>query len=245
MTSRKVMVGPAKGRQTEKTMQKIADAMIPRTTTDIVFDQLYDEIASLRLLPGSRISEAEIAAKMGVSRQPVRDAFNRLGNLGLLLIRPQRATEVRGFSMPAIQNARFVRLAVELEVITRAATSWTADHTTALSHQIERQQAAIASGETSRFHELDYDFHKLICEFSGYPLAFETIQDCKRAVDRLCVLSLRDAAEVTAVLQDHEAILKALSEGSVQEARAATERHLARLDATIVEIHEKHAAYFE
>ncbi|KKK71856.1 hypothetical protein LCGC14_2909720, partial [marine sediment metagenome] len=66
-----------------------------RTGVDVVANHLYEEITSLRLLPGAKISEAEIAARFGVSRQPVRDAFSRLENLDLLLIRPQKATEVK------------------------------------------------------------------------------------------------------------------------------------------------------
>ena len=60
-----------------------------RTSVDVVFEHLHDAIATLELLPGDKISEAEIAAQFGVSRQPVRDAFSRLENLDLLLIRPQ------------------------------------------------------------------------------------------------------------------------------------------------------------
>ena len=52
-----------------------------RTAVDEIFDHLRAEIDALRLRPGDRISEAEIAARFGVSRQPVRDAFTRLANL--------------------------------------------------------------------------------------------------------------------------------------------------------------------
>ena len=69
-----------------------------KTSSDHVFDALFDRIVSLDLLPGSKISEAEIAKSFGVSRQPVREAFMRLADLNLLLIRPQRATVVRPFS---------------------------------------------------------------------------------------------------------------------------------------------------
>ena len=91
------------------------------TTLDDIFNYLYDEITNLRLAPGDKISEAEIAAKFAVSRQPVRDAFRRLENLDLLLIRPQRATEVKRFSTREIEKSRFVRQAVEKEVLFRAA----------------------------------------------------------------------------------------------------------------------------
>ena len=77
-----------------------------RTSVDDVFDALHEQISTLELKPGDRISEAEIAAQFGVSRQPVRDAFSRLANLDLLLIRPQRSTEVRRFSMRQIEKAK-------------------------------------------------------------------------------------------------------------------------------------------
>ena len=80
-------------------MQEIAEKFERRTATDIVFSELYEDITSLNILPGTKLSESDIAKRFGISRQPVRDAFNRLEHLDLLLIRPQRATEVRGFSM--------------------------------------------------------------------------------------------------------------------------------------------------
>ncbi|MEM7720262.1 MAG: GntR family transcriptional regulator [Pseudomonadota bacterium] len=226
-------------------MQKSIHPLVTRTTTDIVFDHLYDEILSLRLLPGARISEAEIASQMGVSRQPVRDAFNRLANLDLVLIRPQRATVVRGFSLDAIETARFVRLAIELEVVSRSCANWGEAQIALLEEQLTLQHEALKSGETGRFHELDYAFHKLICDHSGYPLAFEAIENSKRSVDRLCVLSLRKTHEVAAIIEDHEDIATALAKRSQEDVRTAVHKHLSRLDETVREIHDTHASYFE
>ena len=226
-------------------MQNVASKITTRTTTDVVFEKLYADISNLTLLPGTRISEADIASQMGVSRQPVRDAFNRLGNLGLLLIRPQRATEVRAFSMDEIRNARFIRLSIELELVSQACQVWTPELTAELEACIVKQQTALEAQDTKEFHALDYDFHKVICDSTGNALAFETIQKCKRSVDRLCVLSLRKAYEISAILDDHRDIAKALDDRSETDARATTRRHLARLDATIAEIYEAHSEYFE
>ncbi|KUF12310.1 GntR family transcriptional regulator [Pseudoponticoccus marisrubri] len=217
----------------------------PRTTTDIVFDTLYHEILTLKLLPRTRISEAEVAKRLDVSRQPVRDAFNRLSNLGLLLVRPQRATEIRGFSMSEIDNARFVRMAVELEVVERACAIWDAAQARTLSEMIAQQEDAAADKETERFHALDYAFHRHICDSIGRPLAFETIERCKRGVDRLCMLSLEKAHEAGAILRDHRQIAEALEQRDVAAARAALKTHLTRLDETIAEIHATHGTYFE
>lgn len=226
-------------------MPNTADPATRRTTADIVFDTLRDEIVNLDLLPGTKISEQDVARRLGVSRQPVRDAFIRLGNLDLLRIRPQRATVVRGFSMTTIRTARFVRQAVELEVVEHACAIWDSARAAVLEDNILQQSAAVDANETERFHALDYTFHALICELGGFPLAFETIKQCKRKVDRLCVLSLDKAHEMTAVLSDHQGIAEALKTGSVDQARAIVRRHLNRLDATIAEIHRTHEDYFE
>lgn len=226
-------------------MQRRDDSGSAGTTTDMVFDHLHEQILTLELLPGTRISEAEVANRLGVSRQPVRDAFNRLGNLGLLLIRPQRATEVRGFSMGEIANSRFIRLAIELEVVTRACAAWDAAAEEALERNLGQQGEAVAAGQIDRFHALDYDFHRMICEVSGHALAFETIERCKRAIDRLCVLSLNRAEEKSAVVADHARLVQALRAGNAEEARAVLRVHLSRLDATITEIHRVHSEYFE
>ena len=152
---------------------------------------------------------------------------------------------MRGFSIEQIENARFIRLAVELEVVGRACSVWSDSCARALDAVIAEQEAAITANQTDQFHALDYDFHKLICDLGGFPLAFETIEQCKKKIDRLCMLSLGKAAEGTAILDDHKRIAQALRSRSPDEARAATRRHLGRLDDTIAEIHETHSEYFE
>ncbi len=226
-------------------MHQLAEAIERRTTTDVVFDQLYDEILSLKLLPGTKLSEADVARRFGVSRQPVRDAFSRLGNLDLLMIRPQKATEVRGFSMERINHARFVRLAVELEVIRRACAVWGDKQAGMLQGILDEQSDVIANGEPEKFHALDYYFHKLICELGGYPLAFETIEECKQKIDRLCLLSLGRASEAETLFKDHQRIADALKRGDSADATDAVRVHLARLDETVADIHREHLEYFE
>lgn len=215
-----------------------------RTTIDVVYEALFEEIASLKLLPGAKLSEADIARRFGVSRQPVRDAFNRLENKGLLLIRPQRATVVRGFSLKQIAHARFVRVAVELEVLRAACRIWDQPRADQLRDNLDAQASVVSQRDAAAFHGLDYRFHKMICELSGHPLAFGTIEDCKRSIDRLCVLSLDRRDEAGILVQDHEDIASALERRDADGATEAARRHFARLDATISDIHRKHSEFF-
>ena len=226
-------------------MLESADILERHTTTDRVFERLHEEIVTLELLPGTKLSEAEVARRFGVSRQPVRDAFNRLSNLELLLIRPQKATKVRGFSIERIAHARFVRLAVELEVIRRACAVWDDRSARVLERNLDRQQRAIDAGRPEEFHALDYEFHELLCDLGGCPLMVETIKGCKQKVDRLCTLSFGREGEAATLLEDHRKLAGALSEGSAEAATAIAREHLDRLDDTIAEIQRTHSEYFE
>jgi DNA-binding GntR family transcriptional regulator len=216
-----------------------------RTTTDVVFNELWEQISSLQLLPGTRISEVEVAKKFGISRQPVRDAFNRLHNLDLLLIRPQKATVVRGFSLERIEQARFVRLSVELEVVKRACKVWNKTAASALQQNLKQQQKSVTAGTTEVFHKLDFEFHSLICEHSDCAYATETLAESRQKTDRLCILSFGKEDEAATLLDDHQQLAAALEAGSVERAQEVVRLHLSRLDATIAAVHDSHAEYFE
>lgn len=216
-----------------------------RTSVDLIVEDLYDKITSLDLRPGDKISEAEIAAQFGVSRQPVRDAFSRLANQDLLLIRPQRATEVKRFSYREIEKSRFVRAAVEAEVLRRAARQCDNEGVNLLDESLARQRKATAERDLAKFGALDYDFHETLCRIAGVEFAFEVISAEKAKVDRLCVLGLAKEERMPQLLQDHEAIAKAVTGGDEEGAAAAGMLHLSRLDSTIASIKATNANYFE
>ncbi|MXU65111.1 GntR family transcriptional regulator [Oceanomicrobium pacificus] len=216
-----------------------------RTSADIVYDHLYEEIVSLSLLPGDKISEAEVAKRFGVSRQPVRDAFNRLGLQNLLLIRPQKATEVRQFSREGIENARFIRTAVEVEVLRKGARNWTGRHDDRIDENLDAQREAVAVGDVDRFHGLDYRFHELLCEASGAAFAFRTIAANKTQIDRLCILSLTSKESMEELIVDHEDLVAALRGGDVLRTEEVIRRHLMRLDPTVEKIYNTRREYFE
>ena len=215
-----------------------------RTSVEMVFDHLYQEIVSMRLLPGTKISEAEIATMFDISRQPVRDAFSRLENLDLLLIRPQKATEVRGFSNTAITTARFVRLSVESEVLRRAARTCNQAGKAELQEHLDQQQKAVDSNDTDAFRNLDYDFHKELCAIGGVDYAFDVIAKEKAKVDRLCVLGLSRDDRLGQLLDDHTEIAEMISSNNEDGAVTAGVKHLSRLDATIKTIRDENSDFF-
>lgn len=216
-----------------------------RTSVDEIYDFLYEEIRTLQLRPGDKISEAEIAARFGVSRQPVRDAFSRLENIDLLLIRPQRATEVKRFSQQKIEKSRFVRSAVEAEVLRRASLHCDKDESAQLDACLIKQREARDEDNYQLFTQLDYEFHRLLCHIAKVDYAFDIISAEKAKVDRLCMLSLSQEQRMPTLVKDHEAITEAVKAGEAETAVNAGMLHLSRLDKTIQTIIETRADYFD
>jgi len=226
-------------------MQDVVNPIERRTSTDQVFDQLYQEIASLQMLPGTKLSEAEVAKRFSVSRQPVREAFGRLANMELLLVRPQKATQVRGFSLERIAHTRFVRLAVELEVLHQACKVWDSAKSKTLQLTLDEQHEVLKKGQPAKFHALDNKFHQQICELSDCHSAAEVITDSRLKIDRLCALSLTHDKEAATLIEDHMKLADALKNKSIKDATTVARQHLGRLDSTIEEIHATHSEYFE
>lgn len=215
-----------------------------RTATDEIFEGIYADIMSLRLKPGTKISEAEVAKQYDVSRHPIRDAFTRLNNLGLILIRPQRATMVRKISLQEVANARFLRMAIEIEVARTACTKHNDEHLALLDANMAKQARTVETGDFQEFQLLDVEFHRLLCIAADCEFAFQSISQTKTQVDRLCTISLSHPKDFSQAFDDHTQILKTLKNKDVEGISALTRDHMSRLDMTIVESKILHQDYF-
>jgi DNA-binding GntR family transcriptional regulator len=215
------------------------------TTTEEVFRQLKADIISLRLAPGAKLSEVEVAKACNVSRQPVREAFMRLGDLNLLEIRPQRATRVRKISHQALRNTRFVRLAVEVEVVRVACEVASAESLAAIAANLELQRQAVEAADATLLKAHDYEFHRLICESADRLPAFKVISENKTHTERACTLELNDAVGMQEVLDGHTGIYDAICAGDAETAVARTRVHLAHLDGTLLSASKNNPDFFE
>lgn len=215
------------------------------TTTEEVFRQLKADIIALRLKPGAKISEVEVAKTCNVSRQPVREAFMRLGELELLEIRPQRATRVRKISHQKLRDTRFIRAAVEVEVVRVACQSATPDSLAAIRANLDLQQQAVAKSDPIELKTLDYDFHRLICVAADRLPAFKVISENKTHTERACTLELNDDVGMQEVLEGHTGIYDAIRDGDEATAVARTRVHLAHLDGTLVSASQNNPDFFE
>lgn len=216
-----------------------------QTIADEVFHFLLNEIISLKIEPGTQLSEAEVAKSFGVSRQPVREAFMRLGDLDLLLIRPQKATLVKKISLHDIAHTRFIRSAVEVEVVRVASMIASDDAIDRLRQSLNEQRQARDDRDPSQLQVLDYDFHRLICLAANQPYAFKVVSEYKAHTDRVCRLEMADDDGMAETIAGHTHIVEAIAAKEPATAAQMTRHHLAHLDSTLEKAQQKFPDFFE
>jgi DNA-binding GntR family transcriptional regulator len=203
-------------------------------------DALRIAILTGQLAPGTRLSEQEIADVIGLSRQPVREAFLRLAGEGLLDIRPQRGTFVSKITVAEVHAARFVREAVEADLIRLACAKPDAVAITGL-RDILAQQAAATS--PAAFMALDETFHRAIAQIAGHARAWDHLQKLKSQMDRVRFLQLQDFPIPTLIAQ-HKAMVDAIEVGDADRAEAEIRKHLRLIEADLPQIEAAHPDYF-
>ncbi|MEF2071588.1 GntR family transcriptional regulator [Consotaella aegiceratis] len=221
-----------------------AFSAIPRGTIgDAVFEELRQAILELRLQPGTKISEADVAKRLGVSRQPVREAFGRLARAGYLRIQPQRATEVVKISMREVHNARFVREALEVATVRRACEVADDALFDRLAENLREQEDAREKDDRERFHSLDDVFHQTIADGSNCGFVWRLIDEQKAQMDRVRFLSLSFGQ--LAAYDDHVAIFEALRRRDADAAEVALRLHLARILKILERLGSQFEKYFD
>jgi DNA-binding GntR family transcriptional regulator len=189
-----------------------------------VFRTLRASIVTLRLTPATALSEQEIAGRLKVSRQPVREAFIKLSEIGLLRVLPQRGTFVVKISAKAVTDARFVREAVECAIARRACAGIGKAAMGELRAILSDQRKAARDPEA--FFVLDEAFHRGLANAAECAYAWKVIEEAKAQMDRVRFLSLPDATPVNHLITQHQAILDAIAAGRPAAAEQAMQDHL-------------------
>ena len=213
------------------------------SVTDQVFQSLYKAIVTLELKPGSKVSEADIAKSLGVSRQPVRDAFYRLSKIGFLTIRPQRATTISFISVGSIHDAVFIRTALEVACMRAAIENVSDADIERLDAMLTHQRDAVEADQRLAFHESDNEFHRTICEIAGHPSTWDLIRDQKVHLERIRYLSLAQSAGIA--YQQHLEILDCMRSRDADRAEERLRAHLSTVLTFLEQVRESHAEYFE
>lgn len=227
--------------------EALAQNEIYGRTTSIashVFNVLRNAIVTLKLLPGDSLSEAETAKQLGVSRQPVREAFIQLSKIGMLNILPQKGSFVVKISERDVENARFIREAIESAIVERACTRANPEQIEKIDSIISDQEHAVNTIAQERFLELDDAFHRTIACSADCLYGWHIVENLKAQMDRVRFLSLAEATPISKIVHQHRQIANAIKKGDEHAARIAMREHLSELLISMPKLAEHHRDLF-
>jgi DNA-binding GntR family transcriptional regulator len=225
-------------------MDLALDNAAPASTAQRIESELRRAIVAMELLPGARLSEEAIAARHGVSRQPVREALISLAKTRLVEVRPQRGTMVAKISVAKMIEARFVREAIETAVVRRACESFAANVRVRIDDLLDLQQKVAERNDHIAFQRYDELFHVALTDGAGCPLAWQAIADIKAHMDRVCQLTLPGTAAMLPLVEQHRAIVAAIDARDSDSAAAAMHHHLTEILRAITRLEAEHAELF-
>ncbi len=176
---------------------------------DRIARELRRQIIDGERTPGSRLVEREIAAEMGVSRVPVRDALKKITAEGLAVARPHSWAIVREFTERDIDELIEVRYALETLAFRLAAETADKEGLRSLEEQLDRQRQAAHHGDVIEARHAAADFHSAVTRLANNRLLDELFQVTDSRMRWL--LSQHDDLE--AMLAEHERLYEAVASG--------------------------------
>lgn len=200
--------------------------------SDRVRHHVYDQIMTGALPPGSMIQIASLAAELGVSRTPAREALLSLQESNLIQVIPNQGFLVRAISLSDVSDIYMMRRLLEGTTAERAATRLSDEGRAQLVGRHESTRVAAAGNRyDTRFDELCYDFHRQISLASESPRLVRAVDMVFDDAGRLQSIGA-NPPNPHVIVKEHQEILDALAAGDPARARGCMEEHIDTLRST-------------
>lgn len=194
----------------------------PTPLRQAVYDALAEMIASGSLKPGQHLVESELAEHLGVSRQPIREALQRLQADGWVELRPAYGAYVHTPTPEEVGQLLGVRSVLEAYSAHGAAENRSEDHVARLWELQEAGVAALAADDERTLVDANTAFHQYIVDISGNRVLVELISQVQRRVRWYYTPMARPRGKEA--WNEHAGLVRAIAEGDAREAE-----HLMRL----------------
>jgi DNA-binding GntR family transcriptional regulator len=211
---------------------------------DFVYTSLRKSIINLNLLPGTAISEKEIALRYEVSRTPVREAFIHLSKEGLVKAIPQRETLVSLIDFDRVDQELFLRESLEMAVLDIFIRRCRPDRIRELEGVVENQTAAFKENDFIKFINFDDCFHQVFFTGAGHELGWKVLENMCGHYHRVRLLTIWLNGIAENIVSQHIEILSAIKRKDIRTAHSKLKRHLHKLHTEEKLLKEKFPEYF-
>ena len=179
---------------------------------DVVFQTLREAILKGDLRPGERLMELQLAAKLGVSRTPIREAIRMLEQEGLAVTIPRKGAEVARMTEKNMEDVLQIREALDDLAVQVACDKMTEEQLKNLTLAMKNFENAIQTENLSKIVAYDVEFHDIIYESTDNPKLVTLLNNLREQIYRYRVEYLKEKENYPTLVQEHRAIVDALSQ---------------------------------
>jgi len=198
----------------------------PRRASDRAYETLRQEILHWRLAPGAVLGEVEQAARLGISRTPLREALSRLMADGLVEAQSGRGLVVASVSSEAVHELFELREALETSAAALAAQRRDPSVFAELAEDFDGASALVERGELEAYYELAARFDDAIDASLGNSYLVSALRGVRTHLRRIRRLAQDDPERLVRAASEHRTIAEAIRDGDADLARHATHVHL-------------------
>lgn len=197
-----------------------------KTVSMLALEALRDRILHGDYPEGTPLRQDAIAAELGVSRIPVREALRQLEAEGLVTVSPHVGAIVSSLSLDEIRELFELRAVIEADLLRRAFPHLTQTEIDRAAGVLERYETALARGDVQAWGELNWEFHSTLYLPERHPLSINIVQQLHNHSDRYQRMQLKLTRGETRANREHRAILEAVREGAQQHAISLLSSHI-------------------
>lgn len=201
--------------------------LIMETKSDISYKKIKEMIISGEIDKNTHISLKIMAEKLGVSKSPVREAFHRLQNDGLVEIFPAQGVFIKKLSFDEAINIYDVRIALESYVLESVFPSIKTDDIKKLKDNLKNQKIALEDNDAGKFMQYDNEMHSYFFILYSNVVFLEIFRSLRIRILRAGIQALMSGAMLDSY-KDHVAIIDSLEKRDMNKAIKNLKKHLRR-----------------
>jgi phosphonate utilization transcriptional regulator len=193
---------------------------------NVVQQEIERAILAGEYAPGSKLIEATLATKLGVSRGPVREAFRMLEEAGLVRTEKNRGVYVRDIPMDEAVEIFDLRAAMDELVGRQLAAQITTAQLKEVRGLVDAMEKAVKAEDAYNYHLLNLKFHDRLVEMAGNRKLTSIYRKLIKELSLFRRLNLADGWLLPISAGEHRGILKAISSGDPDAAGKAMFQHV-------------------
>ena len=211
-----------------------------QTMVDLTLEAIRDRILNGRYAEATPLRQDAIAAELGVSRIPIREALRQLETEGLIVFNPHRGAVVSTLSLEEIEEVFTLRAEIESALLRRAVIAMDVDHLDRAAAVLGRYERALRARHVASYGKLNWEFHSTLYDAANRPVTLQIAKRLHQQSDRYVRMQLAYTHWEERAKREHRAILAAARKRDGRRAATLMRNHIARAGESLLSFLHDH-----